>query len=338
MEVDAELGEVLQHDEAAIADKIAAVIERGMREQFVRKPPALRDQHPKAHGCVRAQFTVESRLPKHLEQGVFQPGSSYPAWIRFSNGNADVSRPDSAPDSRAMAIKLLSVPGQKLLPYEREALTQDFILVNTPVFFQADMAGYLTFVERLADPSPLVRASIPIALGLESSLVAFRMASSKIGNPLSERYWSSVPYQLGTKPKQAVKYSAIPHSPQMRIPEPAAPDYLRQSMIKRLDDGEAVFDFCVQLRSSEKLSVEDPRREWSETDAPFHKVATITIPKQDFANSVNDALADNLSFNPWHSLPEHRPLGAANRVRRVVYEVISELRRSLNGVPITEPV
>ena len=34
---------------------------------------------------------------------------------------------------------------------------------------------------------------------------------------------------------------------------------------------------------------------------------------------------------------EHRPLGGVNRTRRVVYEVISELRHGLNGTPRREP-
>jgi hypothetical protein len=36
-------------------------------------------------------------------------------------------------------------------------------------------------------------------------------------------------------------------------------------------------------------------------------------------------------------LPEHRPLGAVNRVRRVVYEQISTVRHELNQAPREEP-
>ena len=86
------------------------------------------------------------------------------------------------------------------------------------------------------------------------------------------------------------------------------------------------------------MSVEDPRIEWSEADAPFHKVATITIPRQDFANGTRDALGERLAFNPWHALPQHRPIGGLNRTRRVVYEATAHLRRSLNGVSLQEPV
>jgi hypothetical protein len=42
-------------------------------------------------------------------------------------------------------------------------------------------------------------------------------------------------------------------------------------------------------------------------------------------------------MNPWHAVPEHRPLGGINRVRKVVYETISKLRHDLNGAPRSEP-
>ena len=40
---------------------------------------------------------------------------------------------------------------------------------------------------------------------------------------------------------------------------------------------------------------------------------------------------ENLSFNPWHSLPAHRPLGGINRARKVVYPALSKLRHERNA-------
>ena len=31
------------------------------------------------------------------------------------------------------------------------------------------------------------------------------------------------------------------------------------------------------------------------------------------------AFADVLSFNPWHAMPEHRPLGNQGRARKIIY-------------------
>jgi hypothetical protein len=44
-----------------------------------------------------------------------------------------------------------------------------------------------------------------------------------------------------------------------------------------------------------------------------------------------------LRFNPWHSLPEHRPLGSSNRARRTMYFELAKLRQSMNAVEHVEP-
>ena len=85
------------------------------------------------------------------------------------------------------------------------------------------------------------------------------------------------------------------------------------------------------------MSVENSQEEWLESDAPFYKVASILIPEQEFDTPDKNDKCENLSFNPWHALPEHRPLGAVNRVRKVIYPHISQTRHELNTVPVIEP-
>ena len=108
-------------------------------------------------------------------------------------------------------------------------------------------------------------------------------------------------------------------------------------MRSTLANGDACMEFLVQPRTSDKLDVEDAATEWPEADAPFYKVATIRIPKQDFDTPEQHAFCENLSFSPWHALPDHRPLGGINRLRQVVYERISRTRHELNGVERREP-
>jgi hypothetical protein len=45
---------------------------------------------------------------------------------------------------------------------------------------------------------------------------------------------------------------------------------------------------------------------------------SIAIPKQRFLaqNQLYDR--EHMVFNPWNSLPEHRPLGSVSRMRRAV--------------------
>lgn len=91
--IDHHLSESLYPDEANITEKIADIIEILIRKEY-STGIALRDAHPKAHGCVRAEFKVDEVLPKNLVQGVFIPGKTYQAWIRFSNGSKDAQQAD----------------------------------------------------------------------------------------------------------------------------------------------------------------------------------------------------------------------------------------------------
>lgn len=77
--------------------------------------------------------------------------------------------------------------------------------------------------------------------------------------------------------------------------------------------------------------------EWKEDAAPFHEVATIHIPSQDFDTPEFKRLGETLSFNVWHALPEHRPLGAVNRMRKIVYDRISSVRNQMNSAERREP-
>src|ERR1700686_1929780 len=139
------LGEHLYLNEKPIAEEIAVVIEDSIHKQY-SPGSARRDAHPKAHGCVRAEVHVFETIPDALAKGMFIPGKSYEAWIRFSNGSSDPTRADIKRDARGMAIKVLGVPGKKLLQDEEQATTQDFIMINHPVFFATDPARYLAFM------------------------------------------------------------------------------------------------------------------------------------------------------------------------------------------------
>jgi hypothetical protein len=57
------------------------------------------------------------------------------------------------------------------------------------------------------------------------------------------------------------------------------------------------------------------------------RLGSIAIPKQGFAaqNQLYDC--EHMVFNPWNSLPEHRPLGSVNRMRFAVYLASRQVRR-----------
>lgn len=291
-----------------------------------------RDAHPKMHGVVKAEFIVEPNLPPELRVGIFKEPATYKAWIRFSNQNGTMQS-DTKGDIRGMAIKLMGVPGKKILEEEEDEQTHDFIVISTNVFVTADVEEFDGLIKAMT--------SNILAIGwffLTHWRVGWNLWKSmiKFANPLQIRYFSTTPYLFGNS---AVKYSAIP---QVKTPDaiPSNPsdDCLRLAMMNQLGKGDAVFDFAVQFQAdAQSMPIEDPGKEWPESVSSFHKVATIRIPQQDLNSDAQKEFGENLSYSPWHALPEHRPLGGINRARKVVYRAISMFRHEYNKVPRREP-
>ena len=109
-------------------------------------------------------------------------------------------------------------------------------------------------------------------------------------------------------------------------------------MNKTLVANEMWFDFYVQRYVDEvHTPIEDSKVEWTEDISRPERVGTIVIPIQDCMSPEQAVFCENLSFSPWHTLPEHRPLGLVNRVRKIAYREISRLRHELNNAPQQEP-
>ncbi|MCR6653383.1 MAG: catalase family protein [Cellvibrionaceae bacterium] len=306
-----------------------------LHAKMVRETPQFmeRDAHPKQHGLVKATFTVAKDLPQNLQHGVFVPGKRYDAWVRFSNQNAPIQS-DRKKDIRGAAIKLMNVPGEKLDANNGNTTSQDFITISTPMFVTHDVEEFFYLIKALVSGK---LALLRHFLFHPRSLLNLLRSNKNYASPLQTRYWSTTPYQLG--PQQIVKYSLIPHAGVVtHLPVDAGPDFLRQTMVKQLAEKDYDFDFCVQLQTDpQRMPVEDPGRRWSEQMSPFIKVATLTIPHQAFDNPAQNAYGINLSFNPWHSLAAHHPLGGINRARRVVYQTLSTFRHQHNHQTQTEP-
>ncbi len=292
----------------------------------------LRDAHPKMHGCVRGEFAVEANLPDELRIGLFGEAKRYPMWVRFSNQSNTVS-PDIKGDIRGMALKLMGVPGEKLLTTDPGCTTHDFICISEDRFVTKDVAGFDGLVAGLTGGVlKLLWFFLTHPRAARNLIVSLR----KFGNPLAIRYFSVAPYLLGTR---AVKYSLIPHSEAVPAPGGHPPDnYLRAAMVAQLGARDAVFDFAVQFQTDPAaMPIEDPGVAWDEKLSPFHKVATVTIPAQTFDTAERNEFGDNLSFNPWRVLAEHRPLGGISRARLQVYQALSKFRHDRNHAPQVEP-
>jgi hypothetical protein len=113
---------------------------------------------------------------------------------------------------------------------------------------------------------------------------------------------------------------------------------LKAEMNKTLSATDVSFDFFLQRYvDDDRTPIENTRIVWTETVSKPEHVATIIIPMQNLVCSERATFCENLSFSPWHGLPEHKPLGVINRVRRLVYPEISKYRHALNNAPRIEP-
>lgn len=329
--------EQIPADEAALTQSI---IEDAIRvvEQHRDNTRVLRDAHAKAHGCMKAEVTVSADLDSSLQRGVLsEPGKTWQAWMRLSNGNA-YPQFDRARDARGMAIKLLDVPGEKLTHSPQHALEQDFVMFNHPAFFVRDVAEYKSNFAAQADGKKVLAffpSWNPSTWEIRHLIIALKTLSPAPETPVATTYNSIAPFKLG---EHNIKYRVIPQPeacPQYQLPEQNhdLPNFLRNALYQQLslDRMPACFALQVQRQNADYyMPLEDPSVEWSEAISPFETVATIKVPAQDFDSREQNLFCDNLSFNPWHALPEHRPIGGINRLRKAVYEAVSIYRLERN--------
>lgn len=327
--------EIIDPDEARIIGNLA---EMNLKTVWKKDGVFKRGQHGKHHGCVSATFRILDDLPKDLAIGLFAKASNYECHVRFSNGRqAD----DRKPDAHGMAIKLLNVPGEKLLPGKGDVTEQDFLLVDHPTFFCRSLGDYLAFNRYFTPildlgvngktPLRLLRAAYGYVClrifhaQLLSDAQAF--AGHALSSPLHSDYHSTTPYLLG--PERAVKYKAVCREKNANAS--GREDGLRAALWQTLERKSVIFDFGVIVqRDSINHPIEDAGVDWEANGASFVKLAELELHKQ--TNSAQkDQLAEALIFTPWMCLPEHRPLGIVNRARRHVYVAMSGLRSRLNG-------
>jgi hypothetical protein len=288
-----------------------------------------RAQHAKATCCVTAEFRIADDVPSELRHGIFaRPGRALRGIVRFSNSQGTIER-DAHGTARGLAIKLLDIAGQRAIPGDG-GTTQDFLMFNHPVFPFADPKAYLEIMKRKEIPliGDLLAAAHMALLEPKELAVIKDIRAKHIASPLNISYWSGTPYWLGPacgEGGHAVKYSAVSRQACCSLPpdhpEHLPDDYLTQAVAGYLNSREAFFDFKVQLQADPvAMPVEDASVVWDANDSRPITVATLWIPPQ-MVDPSGDLAArcESMSFNPWHALAEHRPMGGLNRLRKAVY-------------------
>jgi hypothetical protein len=328
--------EKLSPDEEAFLDSIISSFEKQMRGLW--KPGGFeRGGNTKTHGIVRGEFIVHDNLPEKLRRGIYAQPNTYRAWVRFSGPGPYITPDIDDVGFMSISIKLMGVPGPKLM--DEEKFTLDMFGVSTPTFVTPDTkANAQLQIESLKNAQMFYFLNFqrPHILDMIMQSLWIKTQSS----PFEAPYFSCVPYLLGEG--QAIQYSVWPKSKE-RTPIPRLPfrppdDYLRDAMISALDRGDVEFDIRLQLQTDPQLMpIENNAVLWPERLSPRISVATLRLPRQKFNSPAQMNFAKQLSYNPWHCIPEHRPLGNQSRARRRMYETLSKLRHTMNAVPHYEP-
>jgi len=131
----------------------------------------------------------------------------------------------------------------------------------------------------------------------------------------------------------AVKYSVKPCAKLDTHPDNAgSADFLSSAMAEQLSESPACFDFMVQFQKDpQDMPIENAARRWNEDQSPFQNVAKIVIKQQDFNTPKQQTACEEMSFNPWQSLADHRPLGEINRLRKAIYSEMGAFRFKENA-------
>lgn len=305
----------------AYAQELLALQQRNAGHQGLHR--AL---HAKGMPGVRAVFEVLPDLPDIARVGLFAQPATYQGWVRYSNGSG-AHQPDRKPDIRGIAIKLAGVGGRKLIPGMEDETTQDFLLIRSAATPVRDADEFMALVR--ASTSPLTgvpRLAWRLGLRRLAKIAASaRQSLGPVASLATTPFYSALPVQFGA---HAIHYALQPRDAAQALTGPGADaDYLGQELATRLARGPVQYDFQIQFYSDPQTTpIEDASVVWP---TPFVTVARLTLPQQDMNSAEGRELAawiETLSFDPWHTQVEFRPLGNMMRARNVAYRFSTQAR------------
>jgi hypothetical protein len=343
--------ELRRPDEGELINEIVEALRRSNKETSTKYKHGLRDAHAKSHGVLRGELTVYSDLDSPLRQGLFATPATYPVIARISSGFGEI-RSDQIHFVRGMAIKVLGVQGPKVSGYDGP--NQDFLLVNNPTIAFGDVRAYhdasrLAAIQSKA-PDVALKATGALARVVAGVLKTVRVEPpipiEMFGGPnnhiLGETFHSMAALRYGdyiAKLRLAPLSKSVSALAGRHVAGTLGDDALRRLVVDFFACNSAEYELCAQLCTDlATMPVEDASVLWPDTVSQPQRIAKITFPAQDAYSPARRVYADDvLSFNPWHALAEHRPLGSIMRVRIKAYEASTAFRHTMNNAPRVEP-
>ncbi len=342
-----------QPDEDRLIQEIVEQMAETNCKVFDKHRHAVRDAHAKSHGFLKGILKVPEHLPEHLRQGLFAHPGHYDVMVRLSAAPGDL-RSDKIPAPHGFALKILNVPGHRLLPDDpSDGHNQDFLMVNIPVLAFGTVRKYkqmLPFITQGEQaPESMMRGMRSVLRGVnqlvESAGVpapaTLQGLARSQNHILGETYHTMAALRYGD---YITKISVAPESDsvktltgqQMQIEsESTIRDLVRDFFKHNTADYVIRAQLCTDL---ERMPVEDAAVLWREEESPHQNIGILHFPQQDTFGPARRVYSDDvLSFNPWHGIREHQPLGSIMRVRIQAYEHSSSFRHRMNVQPRAEP-
>src|SRR5882672_8367703 len=282
--------------------------------------------------CVRGQFEIfdlavnqPSELAARLAKGIFAKPGVYSAVVRFANADANINS-DFKPDVRSLSFSVDLAPDNMA---GDGSSRQDFSMQNATTLPINDSPAFIATIKVLTASNPVAGLwSLPFKDKLRvmrTLALAELQAQQKIRPYQQLRYWSTVPFRHG--PDDVVKFSAIPFPANTARPlQKSNPKGLQDELTRhvREDSQLSWFDFAIQFLDTSKMTywgrtrdanfwIENASVEWNEAEAPFHRVARLTLVRNSqLSPEASEAIYFDVTGN---SAPDSRPVGSINRAR-----------------------
>jgi hypothetical protein len=330
-EPSAEWTETIPAGEEAIFTAYAESL-RALQRGGAHGGKAARALHAKGSVGALAELSIAGDIPAYARQGLFAKPGTYRAYVRYSNGSGK-RQPDAIGDVRGVAIKVCGVEGKKVIPGMEKAKTQDFLMIRTPAIPFRDAHEFVKVVTAAAGNPLLVLPRLFARIGVARAFSLLPVLAKSVGAPMlslaTTPYFSAAPVRCGA---YAVHYALEPGAKDPPSKPGASPDYLAEEMAGRLRAGPIACDLRLQFYVDAKSTpIEDASVEWREEVSPFVTVGRLTLPQQDLFSARGRHVSDyieTLSFDPWHALEEHRPLGNVMRARNHAYRLSTQERQA----------
>lgn len=308
--------ETIADDEVLRFERYAAELAELQTRRARRTGKLSRTLHVKQHlGAVGELVTT---APETSRTGVFaMDGRRIPVYARFSNGSS-AHNADKAPDVRGFALKLVGVPGRKIIAGLEQEQTQDFLFIDQPAIAFRDPEEFMIFVRAAKDGPAKLLPRLFAGFGLRRGLqiLGRLLKTPKTRSFATHPFHTASPVSFGAT---AAKLGLFP-LPGAPVPASSGADALRADLVTRLRMGPLTWSVRAQFFVDDQTTpIEDTAVAWV---GPWVALGTFTLPQQDPESPKGrqiSELVENLSFDPWHALEAHRPLGAIMRARAVSY-------------------